>query len=92
MKIRESPPEWVDPVSTNYRGYDVWELPPNGDGSLQMLNIIEGMILVTFHLVVQNILHIVNEAKIGFEDRAKYYADMNFVKVPVQTSFKGIWR
>jgi gamma-glutamyltranspeptidase/glutathione hydrolase len=42
------------------------------------------MILVTFHLVVQNI-YIVNEAKkIGFEDRAKYYADMNFVKVPVQ--------
>jgi gamma-glutamyltranspeptidase/glutathione hydrolase len=45
------------------------------------------MILVTFHLVVQNI-YIVNEAKNYFEDRAKYYADMNFVKVPVQQLFQ----
>jgi gamma-glutamyltranspeptidase len=40
------------------------------------------MILVTFHLVVQNICTLSTKLKIGFEDRAKYYADMNFVKVP----------
>jgi gamma-glutamyltranspeptidase/glutathione hydrolase len=57
MKILRVTTEWVDPVSTNYRGYDVWELPPNGQGmaALQMLNIIEGMILVTFHLVVHTL-------------------------------------
>jgi gamma-glutamyltranspeptidase/glutathione hydrolase len=46
------------------------------------------MILVTFHLVVQNIYTLSTKQKIGFEDRAKYYADMNFVKVPVQQLFQ----
>jgi gamma-glutamyltranspeptidase/glutathione hydrolase len=79
--------EWVDPVSTNYRGYDVWELPPNGQGmaALQMLNIIEGYDFSAIPFGSAKHLHIVNEAKkLVFEDRAKYYADMNFVKVPVQ--------
>jgi gamma-glutamyltranspeptidase/glutathione hydrolase len=81
----------VDPVSTNYRGYDVWELPPNGQGmaALQMLNIIEGYDFSDIPFGSAKHLHIVNEAKkIGFEDRAKYYADMNFVKVPVQQLFQ----
>jgi len=79
--------EWVEPVSTNYRGYDVWELPPNGQGlaALQMLNIIEGFDFSDIPFGSTKHLHIVNEAKkLVFEDRAKYYADMNFVKVPVQ--------
>lgn len=79
--------EWVEPVSTNYRGYDVWELPPNGQGlaALQMLNIIEGFDFSDISFGSAKHLHIVNEAKkLVFEDRAKYYADMNFVKVPVQ--------
>ncbi|HCE55988.1 MAG TPA: gamma-glutamyltransferase [Lutibacter sp.] len=79
--------EWVEPVSTNYRGYDVWELPPNGQGlaALQMLNIIEGFDFSDIPFGSAKHLHIVNEAKkLVFEDRAKYYADMNFVKVPVQ--------
>ncbi|WP_016990556.1 gamma-glutamyltransferase [Flavobacterium sp. ACAM 123] len=79
--------EWVNPVSTNYRGYDVWELPPNGQGmaALQMLNIIEGYDFSAIPFGSAKHLHIVNEAKkLVFEDRAKYYADMNFVKVPVQ--------
>ncbi|MDT8414569.1 MAG: gamma-glutamyltransferase [Flavobacteriaceae bacterium] len=79
--------EWVAPVSTNYRGYDVWELPPNGQGiaALQMLNIIETFDFSKIAFGSAAHLHIVNEAKkIAFEDRAKYYADMDFAKVPVQ--------
>jgi gamma-glutamyltranspeptidase/glutathione hydrolase len=58
----------------------------------QTLNIIEGYDFSDIPFGSAKHLHIVNEAKIGFEDRAKYYADMNFVKVPVQQPFKGIWR
>ncbi len=79
--------EWVDPVSTDYRGYEVWELPPNGQGiaALQMLNIIEGFDFSTIPFGSAEHLHIVNEAKkLVFEDRAKYYADMDFVDVPVK--------
>jgi gamma-glutamyltranspeptidase/glutathione hydrolase len=76
--------EWVDPVSTNYRGMMMWELPPNGQGWQRYKCLMKGMILVTFHLVVQNIYTLSTKLKNGFEDRAKYYADMNFVKVPVQ--------
>lgn len=79
--------EWVEPVSANYRGYDVWELPPNGQGlaALQMLNIIEGFDFSKIPFGSAKHLHIVNEAKkLVFEDRAKYYADMDFVKVPIQ--------
>ena len=79
--------EWVEPVSANYRGYDVWELPPNGQGlaALQMLNIIGGFDFSEIPFGSAKHLHIVNEAKkLVFEDRAKYYADMDFVKVPVQ--------
>jgi gamma-glutamyltranspeptidase/glutathione hydrolase len=60
--------EWVDPVSTNYRGYDVWELPPNGQGmaALQMLNIIEGYDFSDIPFGSAKHLHIVNEAKNWF--------------------------
>ena len=79
--------EWVEPVSVNYRGYDVWELPPNGQGiaALQMLAIIEGFDFTDIEFGSAEHLHIVNEAKkLAFEDRAKYYADMDFAEVPVQ--------
>ena len=78
--------EWVDPVSTNYRGYDVWELPPNGQGiaALQMLNVLEGYDLKKAGFGSANHLHWFAEAKkLAFEDRARLYADMNFVEVPV---------
>lgn len=78
--------EWVKPVSTNYRGYDVWELPPNGQGItvLQMLNIIEQYDFSKIDFGSAEHLHIVNEAKkLAYEDRSKYYADMNFSKIPV---------
>ena len=79
--------EWIEPVSTNYRGYDVWELPPNGQGiaALQMLNIIEGYDFTDISFGSTEHIHLVTEAKkLAFEDRAKYYADMEFANVPVQ--------
>jgi len=79
--------EWVEPVSTNYRGYDVWELPPNGQGiaALQMLNILEGYDIASMGFgSPEYIHHFVEAKKVVFEDRAKYYADMDFADVPVE--------
>lgn len=79
--------EWVEPVSVNYRGYDVWELPPNGQGiaALQMLTILEGYDFSDIEFGSAEHLHIFTEAKkLAFEDRAKYYADMDFFDVPVE--------
>jgi gamma-glutamyltranspeptidase/glutathione hydrolase len=79
--------EWVEPVSTNYRGYDVWELPPNSQGiaALQMLNILEGYDLRAMGFGSTEYVHVFTEAKkLAFEDRAKYYADPAFVKIPVR--------
>ncbi len=76
----------VEPVSTNYRGYDVWELPPNGQGiaTLQMLNLLEPYNLKGMGPASADALHLMVEAKkLAYEDRAKYYADMDFAKVPV---------
>ncbi len=78
--------EWVEPVSTNYRGYDVWELPPNGQGiaALQMLNILEGYDLKGYGFGSPEHIHLFVEAKkLAFADRAKFYADADFVKAPV---------
>ena len=80
--------EWVTPVSTNYRGYDVYELPPNGQGiaALQILNILEGFDIKSMGFGTAEYVHTFVEAKkIAFEDRAKFYADMNFANVPVAT-------
>lgn len=79
--------EWIDPVSTNYRGYDVWELPPNGQGiaALQMLNMLEEYDFSRIPFGSPEHIHLFTEAKkLAFEDRAKYYADMDFAKVPVE--------
>ena len=79
--------EWVDPVSVNYRGYDVWELPPNGQGitALQMLSILKGYNFRKEEYGTARHLHLVTEAKkLAFEDRAMYYADMQKVDVPVE--------
>jgi gamma-glutamyltranspeptidase/glutathione hydrolase len=79
---------WIDPVSVNYRGYDVWELPPNGQGiaALQMLNILEGYDFSKIKLGSAEHVHLFTEAKkLVFEDRAKYYADMDFAKIPVKS-------
>jgi len=79
--------EWVEPVSTNYRGYDVWELPPNGQGiaALQILNIVEQYDVKSMGFGSADHLHLFIEAKkLAFEDRAHYYADPDFSKVPVE--------
>ncbi len=78
--------DWVEPVSTNYRGYDVWELPPNGQGTaaLQMLNILEGFDIASMGFGSAEYLHVLTEAKkLAYEDRAKFYADPAFVKIPL---------
>ncbi|MCC7464825.1 MAG: gamma-glutamyltransferase [Saprospiraceae bacterium] len=79
--------EWVEPVSVNYRGYDVWELPPNGQGiaALQMLNILEGYTFKPEDFGTPRHIHLFTEAKkLVFEDRARYYADPEFAKIPVK--------
>lgn len=85
--LAEHQGQWVEPVSTNYRGYDVWELPPNSQGiaALQILNIVEQFDLSTMSLDSAEYVHLFTEAKkIAFEDRAKYYADPDFNKLPVK--------
>ena len=80
--------EWVTPVSTNYRGWDVYELPPNGQGiaALQILNVLEAYDLTSMGFGSAEYIHTFVEAKkLAFEDRAKFYADMDFVNVPVET-------
>lgn len=80
--------EWVTPVSTNYRGWDVYELPPNGQGiaALQILNILEGFDIASMGFGSADYVHTLVEAKkLAFEDRAKYYVDMDFANVPVET-------
>lgn len=78
--------EWVAPVSVNYREYDIWELPPSGQGitALQMLKILEGFDFSQIEFGSAEHLHLFTEAKkLAFEDRAKYFADMDFADVPV---------
>jgi gamma-glutamyltranspeptidase/glutathione hydrolase len=79
--------EWVEPLSVKYRGYDVYELPPNGQGvaALEMLKILEGYNLKAMGPGSADSLHLMIEAKrLAFEDLAKYFGDPDFVKVPVK--------
>lgn len=78
---------WVEPVSVNYRGYDVYELPPNGQGiaTLQMLNLLEAYDLKAMGYNSPEALHLMVEAKkLAFEDRAKFYADPDFNQIPLK--------
>jgi gamma-glutamyltranspeptidase/glutathione hydrolase len=77
---------WVDPVSVNYRGYDVYELPPNTQGIavLQMLNILGGFDLAKSGFNSPDVLHLMIEAKkLALEDHAKFYADPAFAQAPL---------
>jgi gamma-glutamyltranspeptidase / glutathione hydrolase len=78
--------EWVEPVSTNYRGYDLWELPPNGQGiaALQIMNLLEGFDLRQYGFGSPEHVHLFVEAKkLAFADRARFYADPEFYRTPV---------
>ncbi len=78
---------WIEPVSTSYRGYDIWELPPNGQGiaALQILNIMEGFDVKKMGFgSAEYIHHFVEAKKIAYADRAKYYADPDFNKIPTE--------
>jgi len=78
--------EWVEPVSTNYRGYDIWELPPNGQGIavLEILNILEGYDIRGMGRRSADYIHLFLEAKkLAYADRATYYADPAFGALPV---------
>lgn len=84
--LAEHKSEWVEPVSTNYRGYDLWELPPNGQGiaALQILNMLELVDLKGSGFgSVDHLHHFIEAKKLAFEDRAKFYADPKFNQLPV---------
>jgi len=79
--------EWVEPVSATYRGYKVWELPPNGQGiaALQILNILKGYDIRSMGFGSKEHIHTFTEAKkLAFEDRAKFYADPDFADIPLE--------
>ena len=85
--FRQHEANWVDPVSVDYRGVEVYELPPNGQGiaALQMLQILEGYDIEDMGHNSTDYLHVQAEAKkLVFEDRARFYADMDFADVPVE--------
>jgi gamma-glutamyltranspeptidase/glutathione hydrolase len=84
--LAEYQSEWVDPISTTYRGWTVHELPPNGQGiaALEMLNIMEGFPLARFGHNSVRALHTMIEAKkIAYADMIRYDADPKFAKIPV---------
>ena len=78
---------WVDPIHTTYRGYDVYEMPPNSSGHilLQELNIVEHFDLQSMGCNTAESVHLMVEAKrLSFADREKYVADPNWVDIPLQ--------
>ncbi|MBI1317520.1 MAG: gamma-glutamyltransferase [Candidatus Hydrogenedens sp.] len=85
--LRDHTATWVEPVSSRYRGYDVWEIPPNGQGIavLQILNMLEHFDIGSLEPNSAEHLHLFIEAKkLAYEDRAKYYADPEFADVPTE--------
>jgi len=86
--LEEHRSSWVQPVSTTYRGYEVWELPPPGQGIavLQMLNLLEGFDLKSMGPESPDYWHLLTEAKkLTYADRARFYADPEFARVPTAT-------
>jgi gamma-glutamyltranspeptidase/glutathione hydrolase len=85
--FRDFQPEWVEPVSTTYRGWTVYELPPNGQGiaALSMLNIMEHFPMAQYGQNSIDALHVMIEAKkLAYADMYKYVGDPRFTPVPVK--------
>jgi gamma-glutamyltranspeptidase / glutathione hydrolase len=85
--FRDFQPEWVEPISTTYRGWTVYELPPNGQGiaALTMLNIMEQFPLGKYEHNSADALHIMIEAKkLAYADMYKYVGDPRFTPIPVK--------
>ncbi|MEM7352550.1 MAG: gamma-glutamyltransferase [Acidobacteriota bacterium] len=85
--LRSFRSQWVEPITTSYRGVDVYQLPPNGQGlaALQMLNILETFDIAGMERDSVELWHLMIEAKkLAFEDRARHYADPAFADVPVE--------
>ena len=85
--FKDFQPEWVEPVSTTYRGWTVYELPPNGQGvaALSMLNIMEQFPLAQYGHNSADALHVMIEAKkLAYADMHKYVGDPRFTPVPVK--------
>jgi gamma-glutamyltranspeptidase / glutathione hydrolase len=82
--------EWVEPITANYRGYDIYELPPATQGfvALEMLKILEGFEIKSMEPNSADALHLMIETKkLAFADRDRYLADRDFMKVPVSDLF-----
>ena len=80
--------EWVAPVSVNYRGYDIWELPPNGQGmgALQMLAILENFDIGAMGFgSAEHLHHFLEAKKLAYEDMAAYYGDPEAGEIPIET-------
>ena len=92
--LREFTSEWVDPISTIYRGWTVSQIPPNGQGvgTLEMLNIMENFPLPAIDPSSADAYHIKIEAqKLAFADQRRYIADPRFSDVPVvRPVFEGV--
>ena len=84
--LSEFTSEWVEPISTDYRGWKVYELPPNGQGmaTLEMLNIMERFPLASYGPLSADAFHIKMEAqKLAYADLQRYLADPRYAQVPV---------
>jgi gamma-glutamyltranspeptidase/glutathione hydrolase len=85
--LKDFASEWVKPISTDYRGWTIYELPPNSQGlaALEMLNIMERFPLPDYPAESADAYHIKIEAqKLAYQDLARYVADPRFAEVPVE--------
>jgi gamma-glutamyltranspeptidase/glutathione hydrolase len=85
--LAEYASEWVEPISTTYHGWSVYEIPPNGQGiaALEMLNILETFPIGKYGHNSANTLHVMIEAKkLAYADMIRYVADQKFSRVPVE--------